>query len=106
MKTRAKKKIYRPYPSKTTISVNDKLCALQLGQNILFNGNDTIVKTVVDININIDGSVKYHLKWFDGCGIKDVWLNENEISALEIVVEPDNTNITEHQKIGFQERNI
>ena len=66
-----------------------------------FNGNDTIVKTVVDININIDGSVKYHLKWFDGCGIKDVWLNENEISALEIVVEPDNTNITEHQKIGF-----
>ena len=101
MKT-AKKKIYQPYPSKVITKVNDKLCALQLGQNILFNENDTFVKTVIDISINIDGSVKYHLKWFDGYGIKDVWLNENEISAFEIVIDHDDTNIEKHETIGFQ----
>ena len=54
MKKKQSKKIYCPYNKQTIVSINGKLCALQPGNTILFNDKDTMAKTIVDINIDIE----------------------------------------------------
>jgi hypothetical protein len=103
MKKKQSKKIYCPYNKQTIVSINGKLCALQPGNTILFNDKDTMAKTIVDINIDIEGGVKYHLKWFDGYTIKDIWMNENEISSMATIVEEDDgENKNNRCEIGFK----
>jgi hypothetical protein len=99
--TNDKQKTYKPYKNKLIVSINNDLLSIQPGQSLLFNDADLYVKTVTDVKISIDGSVQYHLKWFNGSIVQEVWLNENEISSMAMIVDNDSDN--KQQKIGFND---
>lgn len=66
------------------VSVNGKKLPLAVGDQILINEQDNLVKTVVCIQIYEDERVGYMLEWFDSSdsSFKTEWVTSAELAFL------------------------
>lgn len=66
------------------VSVNNEKLPLAIGDKILVNDHDHLVKTVTSIQIHEDGRICYMLEWFDGSdsSFKTEWVTSTELAFL------------------------
>lgn len=72
---------------KTTIrevSVNGERLPLAIGDSLLINEVDHLVKTITSIQVHEDGRIAYMLEWFDSsCSdFKTEWVTSTELAFL------------------------
>lgn len=66
------------------ISVNGERLPLAIGDKLLINEQDHLVKTVTSIQIHEDGRIGYMLEWFDSSSsdFKTEWVTSTELAFL------------------------
>lgn len=66
------------------ISVNGEQLPLAIGDKLLINEQDHLVKTVTSIQIHEDGRIGYMLEWFDDSSsdFKTEWVTSTELAFL------------------------
>ena len=66
------------------VSVNGKRLPLSIGDKLLINEQDHLVKTVTSIQVHEDGRVGYMLEWFDSTdsSFKTEWVTSTELAFL------------------------
>ena len=66
------------------VSVNGEKLPLSIGDKLLINEQDHLVKTVTSIQIHEDGRVGYMLEWFDNSdsSFKSEWVTSTELAFL------------------------
>ena len=66
------------------VSVNGEKLPLAIGDKLLINEQDHLVKTVTSIQIHEDGRVGYMLEWFDSSSsdFKTEWVTSTELAFL------------------------
>lgn len=82
--------------SKREVSVDGKKLPLAIGDRLLVNSEDLLVKTVASIQVYEDGRISYLLEWFDASdsSFKSEWVTETELAFL-------NQAIKEHKIVGI-----
>ena len=56
------------------VSVNGKDLPIAIGDKILVNDDDNLVKTVMGIHVSEDSRINYYLEWFDA--VENTFKNE------------------------------
>lgn len=66
------------------VSVNGEKLPLAIGDKLLINKQDHLVKTVTSIQVHEDGRVGYMLEWFDtsDSSFKTEWVTSTELAFL------------------------
>lgn len=66
------------------VTVNGERLPLAIGDKLLINEQDHLVKTVTSIQIHEDGRVGYMLEWFDNSdsNFKTEWVTSTELAFL------------------------
>ena len=66
------------------VSVNGEKLSLSIGDKLLINEQDHLVKTVTSIQIHEAGRVGYMLEWFDSSdsSFKTEWVTSTELAFL------------------------
>lgn len=69
---------------KREVVVNGEQLPLAIGDKLLVNEQDHLVKTVVSIQVHEDGRIGYMLEWFDADNsmFKTEWVTSTELTFL------------------------
>lgn len=62
-----------------SVSVDGKELPLKIGDKIIIEDKDKVVRTVVKIQVSEDGHILYCLEWFNGTEFKMDWLTAAEL---------------------------
>ena len=66
------------------VSINGEKLPLSIGDKLLINEQDHLIKTVTSIQIHEDGRIGYMLEWFDtsDSSFKTEWVTATELAFL------------------------
>lgn len=79
--------------SRRIVSVNGETLPLAIGDKILINDQDHLVKMITSIQIYEDGRIGYMLEWFDfsDSSFKTEWVTSTELAFLSKARKEKNT---------------